>query len=98
MIQPLEKPHISLRRYVKGSYNVLVCTTDGEVFFTWTGKHRQTAYRMSHQVSPSMDQRTYRCVVVRPGTDLLLHVNWVINGWQPPSTPARRLAARTGES
>lgn len=98
IIQPLEKPHISLRHYVEGNYNVLVCTKDGEVFVTWTGKHKQTAYRMAHQVSPSMDQRTYRCVVIRPGGTLLLHINWVIDGWQPPSTPARRLAERMKET
>lgn len=97
VILPLDKPHISLRRYDKDSYNVLVCTTDGEVFVTWVGRYKQTAYRMSHQVSPSNDQRTYRCVIVSPGVDVALCVNWVIDGWQPPSTPARRLAQRMEE-
>lgn len=81
----LARPRARISGYQRGKYNVLVCRKDGEIFIAWTGWHKQTAFKMAHKNSPSMDKGVHRGCVVRPGNDLMAAIAWVACGWQPAS-------------
>jgi len=83
-MSPRSKPRVSLRGYVPGRYNVLVCRLDGEVFIAWSGTYKQAAFRQAVKYSPSRDTLTHRSCVVRPGESLAVSVNSLIREWKPP--------------
>jgi hypothetical protein len=79
------KPYVKLQGYDSTKYNVLVALKSGTVYVASSYSYKAAAYRMAHQRSPSMDPRTYRCLVLRPGGSLLNAVNWLIEGLQENS-------------
>lgn len=90
------KPRVRLQGYDSTRYTVIIARTSGEVYVAKAYSYKQAAYRLSSQLSPSKDPRTYRGLVVRPGDSLLTAVNWLIEGL--PETAAAKATSTEKES
>jgi hypothetical protein len=77
-----DKPHVNLQHYDKTRHNVLICLCTGAVFILSSYNYGPAATRMAHQHSPALDNRTYRCCVVRPGQDIMAAIRFVTEGWK----------------